>query len=503
MACWPSSGGLLYNTEPSMTFAKKLLAGTGLITAAGAGARVLSLLSVPVLSRLLGPESYGVAALAGNVISLAGIAGLRGIDMAYARFYLQGSCPDSNQVENYCWRHACLGAGIAATIAAAGWLLMGARWIPARHLETAGYVATATILLVLTTMATTRVRLAGNYFLLAVSVVTSAFLTIAVNLGLAFAGVRNEWALYSGMLAGSVATLVMLKMPGFLSLIRPSGLEARSRQAVYRLGISGCVTAPMYWIITSSDRWFLLTSTSTETVGIYSVVTNLVSVGMLLNNALTLTWFPESSRLYAQRDPNTLETLGRLASQLIVVLALVWVAMCASGGSLIRILTAPAFHGGAHLIPWLAGGIFFYGVSALATTAFFLEQRMFTVAVVWVFGAGFSLFMNAMLVPVYGTTGAAVAQCLGFASIAALIVLASYRVLPLPVLRRRLCACLLVALITGLVTSQPWVSSPTWDLVAKFPVGALTATLVVYLIAPEWLRRARYQALLIYQKPDG
>lgn len=482
-----------------MSLVRNVLAGAGIITVAGVLSRLLSLLSVPILSRLLGPEPYGVAALLGTVVALAATLALMGIDMAYARFFLQIEGADKDSIEGFCWRHACASAAAIAGALGVGWALLGGRWVGAGHEWLSVFLVLATLLSVLTTMATTRMRIAGRYGLLAGALVAAALVTMVVNIGLAWAGVLNEWALLGGVLAGSVTTLAILKLPGRQVLLRPSGLDAQTRRTVLFLALAGSVTAPMHWVISSSDRWFLASFVDNATVGIYAMVGNFVSVALLLNSSLTLTWFPEASRVYEQRSEDTLKELGTLSAQLVVVLGLVWVAVCAAGGGIVRILTAQEFHSGTGLIPWLAGGIFFYGVATLATTPFFLENRMRTVALVWVLGAVLSVTANLVLTPRLGAKGAAMAQCLSFAAIALYLVALGRRVLHLPVQWLRLGLSLTLAFVAGLAMSPPWAAVPAWDLAAKLPMFVLAAAGLIGVIAPQWLKWAQAVALRPWQ----
>lgn len=474
-----------------MSFARKVLAGTALITFAGALSRLLSLLSVPILSHLLGPEAYGIASLLGTFVALAATLALMGIDMAYARFCLQDESTNKERIEQFCWRYACVGALTVSTTLGISWILFGGRWVSNGHVELAGFLVLATILSVLSTMATTRRRIAGNYRLIAGALIASAVVTTGVNLSLVWAGVLNQWALLGGVLAGSLTTLMLLRLPADPIFLRPSFLDPQTRRAVLFLAFSGSVTAPMHWIITSSDRLFLANYTDNATVGIYSVIINFVSVAMLLNNSLTLTWFPEASRIYEQRDADSLKSLGHLAGQLVVLLALVWVTMCAVGGGIVRILTAQDFHSGINLIPWLAGAIFFYGLTMLATTTFFLENKMRTVALIWVFGAAFNVILNLTLTPSLGAIGAAIAQCLSFGLIALSQIVLGRRVLRLPFEGYRVGLCLAVASTAGLIMSSPWCNAPFWDLALKLPVLVLVTFGLLKIIAPHWLKLAQ------------
>jgi O-antigen/teichoic acid export membrane protein len=473
-----------------MSLAKQVIGGTGLIALAGGGARLLSFVTVPVLSHLLGPAPYGVAALAGTLVSLGSMLALLGIDMAYARYFFQENAGTQTSVERFCWRFAGVGAITLAVSTGAGWYWLGGRWLPFDYKSVAVFSVLAIVLSVAVTMATTRVRLTGNYRKLAVALIVASVISALINLGVAIYWRTDVWALLLGILGASVTTLALLGLPDKSVFLTKSDLPSDTRRAVISLGLSGSVTAPMYWVISSVDRWFLAEYSDAAEIGIYSIASSVALLGLMLNSSLTLTWFPEVSRTYREHSSDALPALGRLWSRLVVGLALVWVVVSAAGGDVLCLLTAPEFHRGAKYIPWLAGGIFFLGLAALATTAFFLEAKMRYVAYVWLGGGVLSICANLLLVPCIGAFGAAIAQCVSYGFIAIVILLASRRVLPIPIEWSRLTLALLLALSMGLFMSTAWSANPLLSLLGKFPVGVLIATLLVLLIAPDWFKRA-------------
>lgn len=472
-----------------MSFARRVIGGTGVITVAGVTSRVLSFLTVPILSRLLGPEPYGIAALVGTAVALGSTLGLLGIDMAYARFFFQEAATRRKEVERFCWRFAGMGALTSATILGCLWYVFGWRWVEG-HRAVAAYAAIAILASAASTMAITRVRLSGSYSRVAVALTCAAISSVLVSLGVAFSWRVDAWALLLGAVASPITTLVILGVPRRAEILASGGLPRSTRRAVVSLGLAGSITAPMHWLIVSSDRWFIAEYGDPSQIGIYAMSANLALVGQMVNSALTLAWFPEASRIYGDQRSEALEPLGRLWSRILVGLALVWVAVSAAAGDALRLLTAPTFHAGTPYIPWLAGGVFFYGMSSLANTSLFLGGRMRYAAYLWLVGGSVSLVGNLLLVPLLGAYGAAVVQCASFAMIALAISTVSQRILRLVIPWRRLAVALMVALPSGVLMSPAWHAFPPWSLLCKLPVGLLVAALLVRTIAPDWYSRA-------------
>lgn len=475
--------------QAATSLSKRVIGGSGVITLASVGARLLAFATVPVLTRLLGPDAYGVAALAGTFVGLGSVFGLLGMDMAYARYFLQEDKAGRAAVERFCWRFSIFSGVGAAALAGTGGYVLGQRWLPDTYQWIAPYFFFAIIFSVLATMATTRTRIAGNFRKIAIVLFISALVSVAVTVIIAIAWRRDFWALLLGAAAVSVTTFALLGLPGRSTILSQSNLPAKKKRAILGLGIAGGITAPMYWIISSGDRWFLAEYASAEILGVYFLASSVALVGLMLNSSLTLTWFPEASRLYGEQSTDSLASLGRLWGRLVAGLALVWVAVAAAGGDVLRLLAAPEFHVGAAYIPWLAGGVFFYGLAGLANTVYFLNGRMNIVAAFWIAGSVASVALNLWLVPTYSAHGAALVQCLSFALISFGIVIGSRKILPMPVNWPRLGACLTIALVAGAIMSPAWLGSPAMSLVVKFPFGVAISVLMCAIIAPDWLQR--------------
>lgn len=65
-----------------MTCTRRLVSAMTQLTLSSGVVRLLSIVTMPILTALLSPQAYGVAALAGTVISLESVFGLAGVDMS-------------------------------------------------------------------------------------------------------------------------------------------------------------------------------------------------------------------------------------------------------------------------------------------------------------------------------------------------------------------------------------------------------------------------------------
>ena len=143
--------------EYGMTLVKRIGIATARITLSNGLVRLLSLISMPILTRLLSTSAYGQAAMAGTVISLVSVIALAGMDMSYMRAYFS-STPDRREaVEYFSWRFTVFAGFIASACVVVSWSWFAGQVALPNYLG--WLVAAGTFFAMLGTMAQTRARL--------------------------------------------------------------------------------------------------------------------------------------------------------------------------------------------------------------------------------------------------------------------------------------------------------------------------------------------------------
>jgi O-antigen/teichoic acid export membrane protein len=469
------------------SLARTVFGGAGLITAAGFASRFFGLLSAPILTRALGPVPYGEVALVGTVTSIATTVALFGIDMSYSRYYFSGSPEESAAVERFCWRFtAAASVGVSAAAAAAWW------WLGPRAGQPSGYALMVWVGILLgagNSMAGLYRRVRGAYARISASIAAGGGIGVVLSIVLVLTWRSDAWSLMVGTAGGVAASVALLGLPDTAILRKTSGLPLSRRREVMRLGLTAMVTAPLFWLMNSADRWFLGLWRGEGELGVYAFASGLGMIGLMLNNGIVLTWFPEMNRAYESGGEEATASIGRMWARLVASLLVVWMAVSAAGGDVLRLLSDPRFHEGARFVPWIAGGAFFYGVALLANTGLFLRKDLTPLAGWWTAGATLNVALNAGLVRGTGAMGAAIAACLGFALIASGVTFSSQARIRLPIPWGRLFAAGGFAVVCGTILSFPWAVSPIRSLLVKFPAGMVCATALMAVVAPDWVRR--------------
>jgi O-antigen/teichoic acid export membrane protein len=377
-----------------------------------------------------------------------------------------------------------MSATAAGALGAAAWYFVRAH-SDDEDARLASIVALGIVFSVLCTMSQVRALVAGRHAALARTIVVTGIIAAAASIGMAIWR-QDVLALLIPMLLGYLLPVLILGTPSISGLTSASRLTAREGRTLIEIGLAGVVTAPMYWLLTSADRWFLQHYRGTEAVGVYSVGYSIAIVGLMVNNAVNAVWQPEATREYEEDRGRAPFTLGKLMSRLMAAMALVWLAASAAGGDIVRWLANERFHAAADYVPYLAGGVFFHGVVRLANAGLLISRQLKWSAVWWFAGGLLCGLLNVLSVPRYGGVGAAATQCASFAFIAVAILATSQIKFRIHLDWTRLGATVLLVLVAGYFMAPPWHETPLLSISMKLPVGAAVAIIVALIIAPDW-----------------
>ncbi len=451
------------------------------LTLASLAVRLLSLVTVPVLTHLLPPAAYGNAAIASTLISLISVIGLAGADVSYIRGY-HVNAPSGLTVEVITWRFALVTAIAAAVLASFCWHVLSAILLLPSHLK--WLVSIGVLLGVIAPMALARARLQERNVSLTVATLCSGLGSTAAAIIVAYFWRRDEVALILSALAGSLIPIISLGIPPFRVLARRPKLNSADGRKILSVGIAVILTAPAYWVMSSSDRWVLAYFRDASSVGVYSVGYNVAIIGMTLNSAILMAWMPEAARLFETQSKDGLLQVGRISGVMITLLACTWLAVTAAGGDIIRLIVSPSFQGAAIVVPFIAGTVFLHGIIHLANTVYVLDKPVHRTIGWWIAGAIASLFLNAVLISEFGALGAAISQLAAFLIVAAGLFLRAGPTLWAHLDGKRLVLVVVIILCAAIVMHPPWSQSPLASLAMKLPGGlAVTGFVISYFLA--------------------
>ncbi|HKQ54150.1 MAG TPA: polysaccharide biosynthesis C-terminal domain-containing protein [Pyrinomonadaceae bacterium] len=239
------------------------------------------------------------------------------------------------------------------------------------------------------------------------------------------------------------------------------------------------------WMLDRSDRLILGYYLGPGSVGVYSAGYALASLLMLLQTPLQITLFPKVSALW-DSDRATAVRYVSLSNKLFLTLAIPFVVGVPVVAS--RVLSRLGneelgTQGGGVLTLLVAAGVMLWGVSIMMSQLFYGARRTLPVGFVTVGAAALNLLLNLLLVPLWGTSGAAFSTLVAYLAACLVFYLLSRSVARLNFYWLHLLKCAAAALVMGAVLRA---ATSAWH-------GAIIGPIVVGLItyfALLWLLRA-------------
>lgn len=396
---------------------RRLFSGAAYLTLASVFGRAISLVSFPILTHLLTPSAYGVAALAFSMISLLTVFSVAGQDTSLIRHYHSHETYDPATIVRFFSRFG-IGAGaLFGCLGALAWIAYNGWSIEGPTATTGGILALSIWGATVATFSKSIARLEGRYGRLAFALVLAGLGGFALSVGTAVAWQANEVAL---LMAGLAPWIVVTILPKSKSSVAGKISDRKHIQNLMRIGYPMIFTAVGFWVIASVDRWFLSSYAGLEKVGIYSVAVTIATLGQIVTTALVAVWNPEVFRNVKGSETANSERLGTVLTMLLWILISTWFGISMFGGILIKLLAAPEFHVAATYVPWIALGYMIYGFNQMLGFGFMIHHRTSAFVWFWAAGVAISLGLNFALVPPYGITGAIASQICAFSMISGL-----------------------------------------------------------------------------------
>lgn len=442
-------------------------------------------LLVPLYTRVMTPADYGILTLTTTVNNLLVI--VLGLDLAGAvqRVYFNAQTTEE--------RREFFGTILAFSIVVPGLATLGLDragahgWLELfRNVPFHPYLRLtlwtaygSTFFLLLTTAYATAER--------PMRLVLLSVLGTAVNVGMAllFVVARRQGAV--GMLRAGLIGNVLLGVVSCVLLARMAApvvsMPLLKQSLVYVAPLVVHVTAN--WAMSLSDRFILEAHVTVAAMGIYSLAVQIGSIVLVVATSVNTGFSPMAMRLLKQTAGGG--DLPQIGSYAVAVTAATALAVALLGGDLIRLVTPPAFHAAAALVPWIAAGYALLGVYYVVSIGTFFSMRTRWVPVVTWAVAGGDIALNLWLIPRYGIRAAAIDFAIAYGALALLHAVLAQRLHRIAWPWRR---WLRLALAAGGSYAVGRLAAPSW-LAGSIAVhaAALLVLFPVLLFAVRFLRR--------------
>lgn len=457
---------------------------------------ILGFVSIPIITSLFPPADYGDYRLA---LATVGSFSAVSVWMATAiyRFFpeseLDGRLAD---FKTTIFRGLIATNTVLSLVWLGGLVILGARLSPQlRLLMVVGLVVMNVNTMWSLAAALVRVQRRVGWY--SAGVVFNRSVALAVGVGLVlWWGFGVEGLLYGSVVASVTALPVLLKV-GLRRLPSAGGRFSR-RLLVDMVKFAGPVVLGQLaaWFLSLSDRYVIAWARGSVEVGLYTAAYGIAEQSV----AIILTVFQLPFAVLGARvwERDGAEVAARFVTNsargYLLVAIPAWFGISVLAQPVMRLMTAPAYHSAAGVMPYVAGALVLWGVQYwFSAAAMFLKKTSRYAGAVLV-GVVVNIGLNLWLVPLYGYRAAAVTTLAAYAIsvvVMAILTRADFRwEFPWRSVVRAVIAASVMAGAIALFRATTSLS-PALTVAVAVPGGAVvyTAILAVFGELPEDVRR--------------
>jgi O-antigen/teichoic acid export membrane protein len=430
----PRSGSEVSNTDTEnyVSSLRHLIKSSGIYVLSSLASPLVSLVLAPFLTHHLSHNDYGALAVLNTTIALmAGITQL-GLGSAFFRAY-------NYDYESRDDRNAVLSTVI---------ILLLLLSVPTSLLFS-GAASWLSFLLFNSPALSNSLRLIGLIVLLQNLTVPGfawlraenrplqfslmSIINLLISLGANFALVGGLHGGITGSLTATAlgyASVVLCTIP---PLVVRAGLLPRFDVAkgLLSFGLPNVSTFISAWVLQLSDRLLLGRLGSLSQTASYAVAYSLGGiVSVVVLSPFTLAW---PSVMYKIGRKKNAPQIFRLVFRWYGIVLLI----ATYGLSLVSIFTLytlfpPAYRTAAPVIPIIALSMMFYGIYNMFTTGIALQRKIWFAALFTTIAALVNIGFNLILIPLYGSIGAALSTLFAYALLACVAYIVNQRIYPIP-----------------------------------------------------------------------
>lgn len=391
----------------------RLASDTGWYSVAGVVGKGLALLSVPFLTRALGPSDYGLVDLATATAGVLTVVAMFSGDIPAARLVARADSADGRRKSytEYVIAVASLSVAIAAVVmVSSGWIantLWSSPGAEGLVLVSATLIPISGIRAALATLQ----RLEGNSRRFA----ALATVDVVAQLVLAVAFVAAGFGAF-GAIVGFVAgaTLALLVAVAFSRHLLGRGFEAR---AITDLISSGLPLLPAFIAFIAADyvaRAIVAGGLGHAAVGEFGLALRIASVLALLTAAFQLAWSPRAAAM--SFDEETLRTFGRTLVGYTMTAGLICVALISLSPEFIDLVSGDEFGAATKALPGLALAAVLAGTHFILSMGTVVAGGTWMVAVSSVIGAIVQIIVTATTIGSLGLWAVGLGAAMGRAT---------------------------------------------------------------------------------------
>src|SRR5258708_3683363 len=415
-----------------LSFASNLIKNSGIYAIGSMASPLIALILSPFLAHNISHADYGAFAVLNVVIALMAVITQLSLGSAFFRVYITDYEDQQDRLAVISTTLILLSlTSIPVTIA----MLMTASWLSEFLFRNASYgnaVSFAALVLLaqnLTVPGFSWLRAENRAAVYTVFILISLFFNLGASIMLV--GVL-DLGIVGALIAlcGSYAVVAVCTLP---LILQRAGLHLRLdivRKLLF-FGIPLVLSSISVWVLQLSDRYLLSYFGSLSQTASYSVAYTLGGVlSPVILGPFALAWPSIMYTIAKRKDAASIYQLVFLWFSIVLLVAVFAFSLLAT--ILLDILYPPAYHSAAPVIPIIAVSTMFYGIYNIFTIGIFVQRKPWFILVFTSLAALVNVGLNIILIPFYGSMGAAASTLLAYALLASIAYIVNQRVYPIP-----------------------------------------------------------------------
>lgn len=385
-------------------------------TFGGVGGKFLNFLLIPVFTRYLTPEDYGIVALIGIAVSISkGVFSL-GTGVSLTINYFDEK--NLHKRDDLIWNNflILLIANVILLIIIIPFsnlisqLLFGTSKY--EYLIIISFFILSLSSLLSPFMSYLRFQEKSKTYVIFTIITTLISLTTSVYL-IVVQG-RGINGLFEGSFIGTIVhfCLVLFFVGRHLRVV----LNKRYSKSLLILGFPAIFSIGTFFIIDFSDRALIQFFHSTDNVGLYAMGYNFGLVMDLLIGGFGNAWSPFSMS-YANKLNEARTMFGKIFKYYMIIFGFITLLFFASAELIVTIMTPPQFHTAYEIIGWIALSYMLKGCYWIFITPVYIKKKTAYPTIIEWAAAVINLGLNFILIPTLINMGAAYATFLSYLSL--------------------------------------------------------------------------------------
>lgn len=426
------SGIQVPSGENYLGLIRNLVKNSGIYAISSLASPLITLLLGPFLTRTLSRTDYGVLVVLNTIVALVtGVTEL-GLGGAFMRLYSY-DCKTRREQLDALSTLVLLLLLILIPIAIIGVLL--APWLSALMLGSASNTVAVrvAVVLVLTQNLTVPslmwLRIENRAVLFSTISIANLLMTAGANVALV-------GMLHMGITGSLVASglgdviIIACTLP---VICWQAGFHLRFFLAgsMLAFGVPNVVNLMSSWVLQLSDRYLLGHLASFSLAAGYSVA---YTLGGVVSTAIiapfSMSWYVLVYPIAKREDAQHVFALTLRGYSFVLLFATLGLSLF--GRSALDLLFPASYHAQSPIIPVIALSTMFYGIYAVVNLGVKLKRKTWLVSLYFIVSSLINVGLNFVLIPAYGTMGAALATLLAYIMLALLAYFFNQRIYPVP-----------------------------------------------------------------------